>query len=156
LIRYPPEGAIRPDTVSARIDQKAFILNDSSSFTRKQSACRGHSSFVIAHDKCFLSGWRDSDGFLYSQLCWSWRRGTGQAWEVRINTPRWSAVLHTYNRTETAGDDEESVNADDEESENADDEESVNADDEESVNADHSAADIVQGAYILLSVARGA
>lgn len=50
---------------------------------------------------------------LYSRLCWSCRRWTGQVWEVRINTPLWSPILHTYNRVATADNVEEAVKADD-------------------------------------------
>lgn len=49
---------------------------------------------------------------LYSQLCWPWRRWTGQAWEVRINTTWWPPIVHTYNRTVTADNVEEALKAD--------------------------------------------
>lgn len=51
--------------------------------------------------------------WLYSQLCWSWRRWTGQAWEVRINTTWRLAILHTCNRMVTADNAEEAARADD-------------------------------------------
>ncbi len=68
---------------------------------------------VKANDKCLLSVWMCSRFicflWLYSQLCWSWRRWTGQVREVRIITTWWPPILHTYNRMVTA----DNVKADD-------------------------------------------
>ncbi len=50
---------------------------------------------------------------LYSQLCWFWRRWTGQAWDVRINTTWWPLILHTYDRRVTTENLKETGKADD-------------------------------------------
>lgn len=100
-------------TFLVKLNQKVFICIYQ--VIQIMSPLIKYSHFVKANDK-FLCVDRSTVVFilswLYSQLCWFWRRWSGQVREVRINI--WlSSIFHTYNRTVTGNNFEEVVKIDD-------------------------------------------
>lgn len=100
-----------PIAVREKINQKAFICIHWSSMTRRHSLVCECMDWIFLICKmqmisaCCLDGYCSVPSlWLYSLLCWPWRRRTRQAWEVRIYTTWWPLNLHTYNRMVRADD----------------------------------------------------